>query len=107
MRGKYEFRFPEQENTLRKKIFRVAVEPTAFQLYKRGDYNSKIDVIPNSRMRLAKLFFKLVSHANKDKQQQENKLESLKKEVMEGKVGQEWANSHRSQSQSNRNIEDG
>lgn len=67
MRGKYEFRFPEQENTLRKKIFRVAVEPTAFQLYKRGDYNSKIDVIPNSRMRLAKLFFKLVSHANKDK----------------------------------------
>ena len=40
-------------------------------------------------MRLAKLFFKLVTHANKDKQQQENKLENLKKEVMEGKIGQE------------------
>ena len=45
IKGKYAFQFPDSENTLRKKINRVAVEPTAFQLYKRGDFTSKIDVI--------------------------------------------------------------
>ena len=53
MRGKYTFEFPEKENTLRRKINRVALEPTAFQIYKRGDYSSKIDVISVKKMRMA------------------------------------------------------
>ena len=53
MRGKYAFVFPEKANTLRKKYNRVALEPTAFQLYKRGDYSSKIDVISTDKMRMA------------------------------------------------------
>ena len=67
MQGKYRFQFPDSENTLRKKINRVAVEPTAFQLYKRGDYSSKIDVISVSKMRMAKLFYSLVRSAKKDR----------------------------------------
>ena len=102
MRGKYQFNFPEQANTLRKKIFRVAVEPTAFQLYKRGDYNSKIDVIPNSRMRLAKLFFKLMKHANKDRQLQANKLDRLRRNMIKNNEVEENLNSHRRSSYSPR-----
>ena len=53
MRGKYRFEFPEKANTLRKKYNRIALDPTAFQLYKRGDLTSKIDVIDIKTMRMA------------------------------------------------------
>lgn len=67
MRGKYAFVFPEKANTLRKKYNRVALEPTAFQLYKRGDYSSKIDVISTDKMRMAQLLYSLVTSAKKDR----------------------------------------
>lgn len=78
MRGKYKFEFPEKANTLRKKINRVALDPTAFQLYKRGDLSSKIDVIDTKTMRMAQLLHKLVKSAEKDKELSVKQLEVLK-----------------------------
>ena len=78
MRGKYTFEFPEQANTIRKKINRVSVEPLAFQLYKRGDYSSKIDAIPVKKMRMAQLLYSLVKSAKRDRAFSAEALATLK-----------------------------
>ena len=59
MKGHYEFKFPEHAVTLGEKLTRLASEPTAYHLYKRGDIKSKIDKFATENIAMANTVYNL------------------------------------------------
>ncbi len=59
MQGNYEFKFGSTTTSLREKLKKVSVEPTAFHLYKHRDLESKIDKLAINKLRMAKLIFNI------------------------------------------------
>jgi len=84
MRGHYNFKFPSNVRTMNEKIQKIAVEPTAFHLYKRGDLVRKINLEGREDLKRNKLYYNAFQNAKKDKLR--NKLEMLGKKILEGEV---------------------
>ena len=68
MQGNYEFKFGPTTVSLKQKLEKVSIEPTAFHLYKRRDLEQKIDKLAISQIRMAKLVFNVTQQARKDRQ---------------------------------------
>ena len=83
MKGNYQLKFPESDNTMAKKVERVAAEPAAYFIYKRRDLEAKVDKFDANQIQMANAVYALAKLVRDEKLQRIEYAIKKRKELEE------------------------